>query len=230
MFALAFNLNYDSDDDDWESKMLTERKKNSASPAGKHVATTELAQPKENNPPAARHPLPAGIATGMAPSTFSREFVEHSTLLLHAPKQSSIRDAPLRVHHEHKEQFVNDLSAIDLMIVRQMAVLRLSALFGSDYPIGELVKLTQPQEHKTLLRRVVHGFKISKKKKGTCKTKFLSILILMNSEVNVFGMPLQGAVTRAGVDSALGLSAGKMRIPVLVEKSIKYLDDYGTLQ
>ncbi|KAG0210955.1 hypothetical protein BGX28_008663 [Mortierella sp. GBA30] len=103
-----------------------------------------------------------------------------------------------------KRQYLNELSALELFIVKHLAVLTLAPIVSEYFTLEELLDLIG-QRKQTLWGRFVKGLKTDKKKPKVEGT---------------FGVPLEVLVERNGVDSALGAGPGRIRIPSFVDDSI----------
>ncbi|KAG0209921.1 hypothetical protein BGX28_009889 [Mortierella sp. GBA30] len=103
-----------------------------------------------------------------------------------------------------KRQYLNELSALELFIVKHLAVLTLAPVVSDYFTLEELLDLIG-QRKQTLWGRFVKGLKTEKKKSKVEGT---------------FGVPLELLVERNGVDSALGAGPGRIRIPSFVDDSI----------
>ncbi|KAI7830734.1 hypothetical protein BC939DRAFT_392557 [Gamsiella multidivaricata] len=103
-----------------------------------------------------------------------------------------------------KRQYLNELSALELFIVKHLAVLTLAPIVSEYFTLEELLDLIG-QRKQTLWGRFVKGLKTDKKKLKVEGT---------------FGVPLEVLVERNGVDSALGAGPGRLRIPSFVDDSI----------
>ncbi|KAF9123604.1 hypothetical protein BGX30_001338 [Mortierella sp. GBA39] len=103
-----------------------------------------------------------------------------------------------------KRQYLNELSALELFIVKHLAVLMLAPVVSEYFTPEELLDLIG-QRKQTLWGRFVKGLKTDKKKPKVEGT---------------FGVPLELLVERNGVDSALGAGPGRIRIPSFVDDSI----------
>ncbi|KAF9133333.1 hypothetical protein BGW39_010037 [Mortierella sp. 14UC] len=106
-----------------------------------------------------------------------------------------------------KRQYLNELSALELFIVKHLAVLMLAPVVSDYFTPEELLDLIG-QRKQTLWGRFVKGLKTDKKKSKVEGT---------------FGVPLELIVERNGVDSALGAGPGRIRIPSFVDDSISAL-------
>lgn len=103
-----------------------------------------------------------------------------------------------------KRQYLNELSALELFIVKHLAVLMLAPVVSEYFTPEELLDLIG-QRKQTLWGRFVKGLKTDKKKSKVEGT---------------FGVPLELLVERNGVDSALGAGPGRIRIPSFIDDSI----------
>ncbi|KAI8352256.1 hypothetical protein B0O80DRAFT_454109 [Mortierella sp. GBAus27b] len=103
-----------------------------------------------------------------------------------------------------KRQFLSELSALELFIVKHLAVLTLTPIVSDYFTVEELLDLIG-QRKQTLWGRFVKGLKTDKKKSKVEGT---------------FGVPLEVLVERNGVDSALGAGPGRIRIPSFIDDSI----------
>ncbi|KAF9930957.1 hypothetical protein BGZ65_005111, partial [Modicella reniformis] len=103
-----------------------------------------------------------------------------------------------------KRPYLSELSALELFIVKHLAVLTLAPIVADHFTVEELLDLIG-QRKQTLWGRFVKGLKTEKKKSKVEGT---------------FGVPLEVLVERNGVDSALGAGPGRIRIPSFVDDSI----------
>ncbi|KAF9584319.1 hypothetical protein BGW38_006877 [Lunasporangiospora selenospora] len=103
-----------------------------------------------------------------------------------------------------KRQYLSELSALELFIVKHLAVLTLAPIVSEFFTLEELLDLIG-QRKQTLWGRFVRGLKTDKKKPKVEGT---------------FGVPLEVLVERNGVDSALGAGPGRIRIPSFIDDSI----------
>ncbi|KAG0379450.1 hypothetical protein BGX24_000336 [Mortierella sp. AD032] len=103
-----------------------------------------------------------------------------------------------------KRQYLNELSALELFIVKHLAVLTLAPIVSEYFTLEELLDLIG-QRKQTLWGRLVKGLKNDKKKPKVEGT---------------FNVSLEVLVERNGVDSALGAGPGRIRIPSFVDDSI----------
>ncbi|KAF9114973.1 hypothetical protein BGX27_009301 [Mortierella sp. AM989] len=103
-----------------------------------------------------------------------------------------------------KRQFLSELSALELFIVKHLAVLTLAPIVSEYFTLEELLDLIG-QRKQTLWGRFVKGLKTDKKKPKVEGT---------------FGVQLEVLVERNGVDSALGAGPGRIRIPSFIDDSI----------
>ncbi|KAG0024274.1 hypothetical protein BGZ82_010505 [Podila clonocystis] len=110
----------------------------------------------------------------------------------------------LNASRHPKRQYLSELSALELFIVKHLAVLTLAPIVQEYFTLEELLDLIG-QRKQTLWGRFVKGLKTDKKKSKVEGT---------------FGVPLEVLVERNGVDSALGAGPGRIRIPSFVDDSI----------
>ncbi|KAG0038734.1 hypothetical protein BGZ82_010973 [Podila clonocystis] len=103
-----------------------------------------------------------------------------------------------------KRQYLNELSALELFMVKHLAVVILEPIVTEYFTPEELLDLVGPRKQ-TLWGRFVKGLKTDKR-----KTKV----------EGTFGVPLEVLVERSGVDSAWGAGPGRIRIPSFVDESI----------
>ncbi|KAF9424986.1 hypothetical protein BGZ76_003468, partial [Entomortierella beljakovae] len=106
--------------------------------------------------------------------------------------------------HQPKRQYLSELSALELFIVKHLAVLTLAPIVSEFFTLEELLDLIG-QRKQTLWGRFVKGLKTDKRKPKVEGT---------------FGVQLEVLVERNGVDSALGAGPGRIRIPSFVDDSI----------
>ncbi|KAI9240372.1 MAG: hypothetical protein BYD32DRAFT_408601 [Podila humilis] len=103
-----------------------------------------------------------------------------------------------------KRQYLNELSALELFMVKHLAVVVLEPIVSEYFTPEELLDLVGPRKQ-TLWGRFVKGLKTDKR-----KTKV----------EGTFGVPLEVLVERSGVDSAWGAGPGRIRIPIFIDESI----------
>ncbi|KAF9934403.1 hypothetical protein FBU30_002227 [Linnemannia zychae] len=152
-----------------------------------------------------------------APATLSdlTERLRYSTAINVSPASSlrgvrpghgsqSGSSGPSHPSRHPKRQYLNELSALELFIVKHLAVLTLAPIVSEYFTLEELLDLIG-QRKQTLWGRLVKGLKTDKKKPKAEGT---------------FNVPLEVLVERNGVDSALGAGPGRIRIPSFVDDSI----------
>ncbi|CAG8518695.1 5261_t:CDS:10 [Ambispora leptoticha] len=105
------------------------------------------------------------------------------------------------------KNYLSELSPIEILIVKHVAVLIMEQYLKDYYNLEELLDLIDSDSKKaTLWTKFVTTIKASEKKpvkkKGT------------------FGVPLDTLVERYGVDSVLGAGPGRIKIPSFVDESI----------
>ncbi|KAF9975699.1 hypothetical protein BGZ73_000550 [Actinomortierella ambigua] len=144
-------------------------------------------------------PAPSSKHQTLVPGSVPTSGSTHSNLVIHAPATPVRRVA--------KRQYLNELSALELFIVKHLAVLTLAPLVSEYFTLEELLDLIG-QRKQTLWGRFVKGLKTDKKKPKVEGT---------------FGVPLEVLVERNGVDSSLGAGPGRIRIPSFVDDSISAL-------
>ncbi|ORZ21827.1 hypothetical protein BCR41DRAFT_420754 [Lobosporangium transversale] len=120
------------------------------------------------------------------------------------PSQSGQQPEASNTTLHPKRQYLSELSALELFIVKHLAVLTLAPIVSEYFTLEELLDLIG-QRKQTLWGRFVKGLKTDKKKPKVEGT---------------FGVPLEVLVERNGVDSALGAGPGRIRIPSFVDESI----------
>lgn len=143
-----------------------------------------------------------------------------------------------------KRQYLNELSALELFIVKHLAVLTLAPIVSEYFTLEELLDLIG-QRKQTLWGRLVKGLKTDKKKpKGTTFYPIVANVILkgaiykkyayrcflsltLHIVEGTFNVPLEVLVERNGVDSALGAGPGRIRIPSFVDDSISAMRNMG---
>ncbi|KAF9392850.1 hypothetical protein CPB97_008441 [Podila verticillata] len=140
-------------------------------------------------------------AADLAPSSHGRVRLGHGS----APGSHHLAvPNALNASRHPKRQFLSELSALELFIVKHLAVLTLAPIVQEYFTLEELLDLIG-QRKQTLWGRFVKGLKTDKKKSKVEGT---------------FGVPLEVLVERNGVDSALGAGPGRIRIPSFVDDSI----------
>ncbi|KAF8967778.1 hypothetical protein BGZ46_000115, partial [Entomortierella lignicola] len=122
---------------------------------------------------------------------------------LHGSNHLSVSNNTNALQHP-KRQYLNELSALELFIVKHLAVLTLAPIVSDHFTLEELLDLIG-QRKQTLWGRFVKGLKTDKKKSKVEGT---------------FGVPIEILVERNGVDSVLGAGPGRIRIPSFVDDSI----------
>ncbi|KAF9332019.1 hypothetical protein BG006_005112 [Podila minutissima] len=103
-----------------------------------------------------------------------------------------------------KRQYLNELSALELFMVKHLAVVILEPIVSEFFTPEDLLDLVGPRKQ-TLWGRFVKGLKTDKR-----KTKV----------EGTFGVPLEVLVERSGIDSAWGAGPGRIRIPSFIDESI----------
>ncbi|KAF9907636.1 hypothetical protein EC991_010756 [Linnemannia zychae] len=146
--------------------------------------------------------LRISTATNGSPSASLRARSGHGSA--HGSQHLQI---PNSSNASRKRQYLNELSALELFIVKHLAVLMLAPVVSDYFTPEELLDLIG-QRKQTLWGRFVKGLKTDKKKSKVEGT---------------FGVPLEVIVERNGVDSALGAGPGRIRIPSFVDDSISAL-------
>ncbi|KAF9115134.1 hypothetical protein BGX27_008839 [Mortierella sp. AM989] len=140
-------------------------------------------------------------SSNRSPATSLKARSDHISLQgsqhLSVPGNSNVSRHP-------KRQYLNELSALELFIVKHLAVLTLAPIVSDHFTLEELLDLIG-QRKQTLWGRFVRGLKTDKKKPKVEGT---------------FGVPLEILVERNGVDSVLGAGPGRIRIPSFVDDSI----------
>ncbi|KAF9941353.1 hypothetical protein BGZ67_005183 [Mortierella alpina] len=145
--------------------------------------------------------LRISTATTRSPTASLKARSGHASLQgsQHLPNSGSVSAS-----RHPKRQYLNELSALELFIVKHLAVLTLAPVVSEYFTLEELLDLIG-QRKQTLWGRFVKGLKTDKKKPKVEGT---------------FGVPLEVLVERNGVDSALGAGPGRIRIPSFVDDSI----------
>ncbi|KAK3843489.1 MAG: rho-type GTPase-activating protein 1 [Linnemannia gamsii] len=143
--------------------------------------------------------LRISAATNGSPSASLRARSAHGST--HGSQHLQI---PSGSNGSRKRQYLNELSALELFIVKHLAVLMLAPVVSEYFTPEELLDLIG-QRKQTLWGRFVKGLKTDKKKSKVEGT---------------FGVPLELLVERNGVDSALGAGPGRIRIPSFIDDSI----------
>lgn len=107
-------------------------------------------------------------------------------------------------------KFLSDLSSLELLLVKQLAVYRLAAILRGHFTLEQLNAFIQVHKPADLISKIFGMVKMKKKVDHAC-----------------FGQPLYVAVERTGVDSARGSSLGTLRIPRVMEEGIGFLEKNG---
>ncbi|KAG0057280.1 hypothetical protein BGZ83_000070 [Gryganskiella cystojenkinii] len=149
-----------------------------------------------------------GSTSGRSPTPSLRIRSGHSSL--HG-SQHLASSANVNAAGHPRRQYLSELSALELFIVKHLAVLTLAPVVSEYFTLEELLDLIG-QRKQTLWGRFVKGLKTDKK-----KTKV----------EGTFGVPLEVLVERNGVDSALGAGPGRIRIPSFVDDSISAMRNMG---
>ncbi|KAF9573158.1 hypothetical protein EC968_009007 [Mortierella alpina] len=145
--------------------------------------------------------LRISTATTRSPTASLKARSGHSSL---QGSQHLSNSGSISTSRHPKRQYLNELSALELFIVKHLAVLTLAPVVSEYFTLEELLDLIG-QRKQTLWGRFVKGLKTDKKKPKVEGT---------------FGVPLEVLVERNGVDSALGAGPGRIRIPSFVDDSI----------
>ena len=111
---------------------------------------------------------------------------------------------------QEKVRFISDLSALELLIAKQLAIYRLGTILRQEYTLEQLNTLLKVHKSGDLLSKIVGMVKKRKKADHAC-----------------FGQPLILAVDRTGVDSTRGSSTGTLRIPRVVDECLSHLEANG---
>ncbi|KAF9178839.1 hypothetical protein BGZ50_007441 [Haplosporangium sp. Z 11] len=145
--------------------------------------------------------LRISTATNRSPTASIKSRSGHGSL---QGSQHSAAPNNLNASRHPKRQYLNELSALELFIVKHLAVLTLAPIVSEYFTLEELLDLIG-QRKQTLWGRFVKGLKTDKKK---------------SKAEGTFGVPLELLVERNGVDSALGAGPGRIRIPSFIDDSI----------
>ena len=107
-------------------------------------------------------------------------------------------------------KFITDLSSLELLMMKQLAVYRLAILLRGQYSVEQLTAFIQI--------KAVDLF-----------TKIFGMVRKRKADYACFGQPLHVAVEKTGVDSQLGSCTGTLKIPRVVEETVAYLELRGEL-
>ncbi|KAK0553568.1 Rho-type GTPase activating protein Rga1 [Tilletia horrida] len=165
------------------------------------------------------HPAPAPLhqgysgsgpsgAGGQGSNQHTRHAQQHPhSLPLHHPHhhpQSLLHPQYHHLHHRYQGRYISDLSALELFIIKHMAVMVLQQSALKDLiALDDLLEFIETRKN-TFWGKIFKGGDKKKevKKKG------------------VFGIPLEILVERNGADSTLGASASHLRVPSFVDDII----------
>ena len=179
----------------------------------------------------------SGAVSGRSSTSSLRNRSGHASL--QGSQHLAATDSTNAARHP-KRQYLSELSALELFIVKHLAVLTLAPVVSEYFTLEELLDLIG-QRKQTLWGRFVKGLKTDKKKtKGMllCNERqldyfewrifdFYSYCGLFALVEGTFGVPLELLVDRNGVDSALGAGPGRIRIPSFVDDSISAMRNMG---
>ncbi|CAO3597185.1 unnamed protein product [Absidia cylindrospora] len=134
-----------------------------------------------------------------------------NNITLTKPAQTS---TPQRTSHDYvkampkaKFYYFAELGSLDHYMLKHIAVLYLDDLLKDYFCSEELADLIDEKKHSTLWGKFVTSLKTGGNKKGSTKE-------------GTFGVPLEILVEKNGVDSNMGASPTRIRIPSLVEEII----------
>ena len=113
---------------------------------------------------------------------------------------------------EQREQvkFIADLSSLELLLVKQLAVYRLATILRDHYTLEKLNSFIQVNKPTDLISKIFGMVKMKKKVDHAC-----------------FGQPLFVAVERTGMDSTQGSSLSTLKIPRVIEEGTTFLEKTG---
>ena len=100
------------------------------------------------------------------------------------------------------KRFFSELSALEYFIVRHVAVMSMQPLLDGQFTLEELLALIE--------RKPTFWGKVSKALRNDNKVK----------KKGVFGVPLDGLVSREGAESTNGVGPGALRVPAIVDDAI----------
>jgi len=107
---------------------------------------------------------------------------------------------------QRTKRYFSELSALELFIVRHVAVLSMEPLLEGHYNLEDLLNLVENKKPGTFWGKFGKAFSKNDRPKGKKK--------------GVFGIPLDVLVERDGVDSTYGVGPGAIRVPGLVDDTI----------
>ncbi|ORZ23186.1 hypothetical protein BCR42DRAFT_404189 [Absidia repens] len=125
-----------------------------------------------------------------------------STSILQSASQDYVRAIP-----KAKFYYFAELGSLDHYMLKHIAVLYLDDLLKDYFCLEELADLIDEKKHSTLWGKFVTSLKTGGNKKGSTKE-------------GTFGVPLEILVEKNGVDSNMGASPTRIRIPSFVEEII----------
>ena len=107
---------------------------------------------------------------------------------------------------QRTKRFFSELSALELFIVRHVAVLSMEPLLEGHYNLEDLLNLVESKKPGTFWGKFGKAFSKNDRPKGKKK--------------GVFGIPLDVLVERDGVDSTYGVGPGAIKVPGLIDDTI----------
>ena len=107
---------------------------------------------------------------------------------------------------QRTKRYFSELSALELFIVRHVAVLSMEPLLEGHYNLEDLLNLVENKKPGTFWGKFGKAFQKNDRPKGKKK--------------GVFGIPLDVLVDRDGVDSTFGVGPGAIRVPGLIDDTI----------
>lgn len=122
------------------------------------------------------------------------------------PLDPSIPEDPLAHRRDGHKKYFSELSALEYFIVRHVAVIAMQPMLEGHFTMEELLSLIETRKP-TFWNKMGKAFKNDGKKGGKKK--------------GVFGVPLEVIIERDGADSTDGIGPGALRIPAIVDDTVR---------
>ncbi|CAO3597215.1 unnamed protein product [Absidia cylindrospora] len=148
-------------------------------------------------------PIPtAQISPPLSTDTNTKNTLAPPTAVPHRPSQDYVKTIP-----KAKFYYFAELGSLDHYMLKHIAVLYLNELLKDYFSLEELADLIDDKKNSTLWGKFVTSLKTGGNKKTHTKE-------------GTFGVPLEILVEKNGVDSNLGASPTRIRIPSIIEEII----------
>ncbi|KAI8069153.1 hypothetical protein BC940DRAFT_332450 [Gongronella butleri] len=169
-----------------------------------------LSSPAPTTLPAGAVATPAAGGAGVAADSASIASVtpkQQAPLLRpHRPSQEYVKAIP-----KAKFYYFAELGVLDHYILKHIAVLYLHEMLKDHSSLEDLTELIDDKKNSSLWGKFVTSLKTTGNKKAPSK------------EGGTFGVPLEVLVDKNGVESSLGASPTRLRIPCLIDDVVSIL-------